>query len=163
EDRFGLLVSGNRTAQPRHRTLRGLVDWSWDQLNLAQQVLLRRLAVFAGGWTQEAASQVCASDGLSAGEVATVLAELVDRSLVVLDDWRGSARHRLLDTIRAYAGERLRAAGEEASVRRRHQAWYLTLLESSDMPMMKDELGWLRELDAELENLRVAMDWCRAE
>jgi predicted ATPase len=91
------------------------------------------------------------------------LASLVDRSLVVSDDWRGSRRYRLLDTIRGYAEERLREAGEEAAVRRRYQDWYLRVLEGSAADMAGDQLPWLRMMDAELENVRAALDWCRAE
>jgi predicted ATPase/DNA-binding CsgD family transcriptional regulator len=163
DDRFRLLASGRRTAQPRQRTLWGMVDWSWELLSAPQRALWRRLAVFAGGWTREAAEQVCAADDLLAGEVASVLSALVDRSLVLMDDWRGSVRYRLLDTMRAHAWERLREAGEDAAVRRRHQDWCLRLLESSDVHARNDFLGWLRQMDAELDNVRAALDWCRVE
>jgi non-specific serine/threonine protein kinase len=174
DDRFSLLANGRRTAQPRHRTLRGMVDWSWELLGEPERVLLRRLAVFAGGWTREAAEAVChgAEPGASSAErlphapLSTLdasLESLVDRSLVVTDDWRGSRRFRLLDTIRTYAEERLREAGEEAALRRRHQSWCFGLLERSEDEMAVDQLAWLRWMDAELENIRVALDWCRVE
>ncbi len=163
DDRFRLLASGRRTAQPRQRTLWGMVDSSWELLSAPERALWRRLAVFAGGWTREAAEQVCAADDLPAGEVAPMLSALVDRSLVLMDDWRGSVRYRLLDTMRAYAGERLREAGEEVAVRRRHQDWCLRLLESSDVRARNNLLGWLGQMDAELDNVRAALDWCRVE
>ena len=178
DDRFSLLVSGPRTAQPRHRTLRGMVDWSWELLSEPERALLRRLSVFAGGWTREAAEAVAGvgfqvlgfgdnDDARAAPNIQDPTPEtldaLVDRSLVVSDDWRGSRRYRLLDTIRSYAEERLREAGEEAALRRRHQDWYLRLLEASEAEMAGDQLTWLRRMDAELENIRAALDWCRGE
>jgi predicted ATPase/DNA-binding XRE family transcriptional regulator len=179
DDRFGLLTSGGPTTRPRHRTLRGMVDWSWELLSEPERVLLRRLAVFAGGWTAEAAEDVAGFGFWVSGvggpdaqspdtrnrtpRTLVVLAALVDRSLVVSDDWRGSRRYRLLDTIRGYAEERLREAGEEAALRRRHQSWCLRLLEASETEMLGAQLGWLRRMDAELENLRTALDWCRVE
>ena len=197
DDRFGLLTSGRRTAQPRYRTLRGMVDWSWELLSAPERVLLRRLSVFAGGWTHEAAERVCSGQAAVGSEARTGVAAprpdddgdtehrgggptarastahgplptgtldaLVERSLVVSDDWRGSRRYRLLDTIRSYAEERLREAGEEAAVRGRHQDWYLRLIEASEVEMVGDQLPWMRRMDAELENIRVALDWCRAE
>lgn len=169
DDRFSLLGNGRRTTLPRHRTLRGLVDWSWELLGESEQVLLRRLAVFAGGWTREAAERVCGGRGAGAGgvdlpgDLVVLLGALVDRSLVVSDDWRGSRRYRLLDTIRSYAEERLREAGEEDALRRRHQDWYLCVLEASEAEAVADHLAWLRRMDGELENVRAALDWCRAE
>ncbi|MFN8632280.1 MAG: helix-turn-helix domain-containing protein [Chloroflexota bacterium] len=169
DDRFGLLTDGRRTAQPRQRTLRGMVDWSWDLLTEPERVLLRRLAVFAGGWTLDAAKRVCGRERTSWGEpdssadVTAVLESLVERSLVVSDDWRGSRRYRLLDTIRSYAEERLRESGEETDLRSRHQDWCLRLLEASEAEMVVDDLAWIRRMDAELENVRTALDRCRVE
>jgi DNA-binding CsgD family transcriptional regulator/tetratricopeptide (TPR) repeat protein len=163
DERFGLLTNGGRTARPRERTLRGMVDWSWELLGERERVLLRRLAVFAGGWAREAATAVCADDGQAADQVGAALNLLVERSLVVRDDWRGQTRYRLLDTLRAYAGERLEDAGETAALRRRHQDWYLDRLEASFDEIAADQLGWLAWMDAELDNVRAALDWCRAE
>jgi predicted ATPase/DNA-binding CsgD family transcriptional regulator len=163
DDRFRLLSGGGRGRRAEHRTLRGMVDWSWELLNDPQRILLRRLAVFAGGWTREAAQHVCADDTLPRADVAQTLGTLVDRSLVAMDDWRGNARYRLLDTMRAYAGERLRDVDDEAATRRRHQAWYVDLLEAADLDVQRDQLAWLSEMDDEIENVRAALDWCRVE
>jgi non-specific serine/threonine protein kinase len=172
DDRFSLLTSARQGAERRHRTLREMVDWSWDLLSEPERVLLRRLAVFAGGWTREAAEEVTGSrlQGLDLGDImhepssiAETLASLVERSLVVCDDWRGSRRYRLLDTIRGYAEERLRESDEEPALRRAHQQWCIRLLEESTAEMSGDQLAWLRMMDAELENIRAALDWCRAE
>jgi len=169
DDRFGLLASGPRTAQPRHRSLRGMVDWSWELLSEPERVLLRRLAVFAGGWSREAAEAVCdraAKDdggvrlGPSRPSIPEVLSALVDRSLVVSDDWRGSRRYRLLDTIRHYAEERLCEAGEEADLRARHLDWAMCLAEQAEAHLWTGEQkAWMERLDGELPNLRAALAW----
>lgn len=160
EHRFQLLNSGSRTALPRHQTLRGMVDWSIALLNDRQRAVLYRLAVFAGGWTREAAEFVCADENLSASSVLDVLDELVERSLVALDDWRGKSRYRLLDAMRELAIDGLLAAHEESRLRRRHCDWFVRLLESAPHDVMTDELLWTHRMDAELENIRSAMDWC---
>ena len=113
EDRFRLLTGGSRTALPRQRTLRATVDWSHDLLTEPEQLLLRRLAVFAGGFSLDAAEQVCGDRQVAPADVLDLLTRLVDRSLALLDSGPTSGRYRLLETIRAYALEKLRAAGEE--------------------------------------------------
>src|SRR5579859_1359511 len=121
-DRFGLLTTGHRTAPPRHRTLRATIDWSHDLLTGAEQVLLRRLSVFAG-WLMNMAEQVCADDDIPPGAVLDLLAALVDKSLVVVDsEVLGQARYRLLDTIREYAAARLAEAGETKTFQLRLRA-----------------------------------------
>src|ERR1700677_4623737 len=113
-DRFQLLDSGDRTAPPRQQTLRATVDWSYELLDEAEQMLLRRLAVFSG-WNLDMAEQVCSDEAIPADAVLDLLISLIDKSLVVLDgEAAGDARYRLLDTIREYAVERLVAAGEES-------------------------------------------------
>jgi predicted ATPase/DNA-binding XRE family transcriptional regulator len=170
DDRFALLANGQRTAQPRHRTLRGMVDWSWELLGEQERALLLRLAVFAGGWTREAAERVASDGSRAANEDLPLLATrdsqfatldaLVDRSLVVSDDWRGSRRYRLLDTIRSYAEERLRASGEEALVRTRHLDWAVRLAEQAEPRLWTfGQRSWLERLDLELPNLRAALTW----
>jgi predicted ATPase len=160
-DRFRLLGDGSRAPLPRHQTLRAVVDWSWDLLEDAERVLLRRLAVFAGGATLEAAERVCAGPGGPAvGDVLYLLAALVDKSLVVVDDddRPGAVRYRLLETVRAYAEERLRAAGEDEALRRAHHAYFLDLAERADPRLRRrDQLAWLGRLSAERENLRAAL------
>src|SRR5215813_821316 len=128
-DRFGLLTTGNRTAPPRQRTLRAAMDWSYELLTPAEQVLLRRLSVFVG-WSLEMAEQVCSDDDLPAGDVLDRLASLVDKSLVVLEpEVLGEARYRLLDTIREYAAARLADAGETAAVQGRLRDYTVALAE----------------------------------
>ncbi len=147
--RFALLSRGSRTAQPRHRTLRAVVEWSWDLLDEPERALARRLTVFAGGATMEAAERVC---GLP--DTDGVLASLVDKSLVeVVDD-----RYRMLETIRAFCAERLAEAGESESTRKAHLAYFLDLAATAD-PHLRgpDQVEWLRELDGERDNLQAAL------
>src|SRR5262249_56676733 len=119
DDRFRLLTSGDRTAPPRQRTLRAAIDWSYDLLAEREQVLLRRLSVFAG-WSLEMAEQLCCGDDLLAADVLGLLASLADKSLVVADtEAHAQTRYRMLDTIRDYAASRLAEAGETALMRQR--------------------------------------------
>ena len=115
-DRFRLLTSGDRTAQPRQQTLRAMIDWSYDLLNDKERTLLRRLAVFAGSWTLEAAEYVASSDGVEPSQVLDLLSDLVDKSLVMIDADGG--RYRLLETVRQYAHELLIKSGEVEDARR---------------------------------------------
>jgi non-specific serine/threonine protein kinase len=155
-ERFALLVGGVRTAPPRHQTLRAAMAWSHDLLRPPEQALFRRLSVFAGGWTLEAAEAI-------AGEaVLEPLARLVDRSLVQAEERDGAVRYRFLDTVRQYAGEQLRAASEEAAYRRRHYDWCLALAEAAAPHVWRaGQAAWCARLEGELDNLRVALAWCR--
>ncbi|MEU8277155.1 BTAD domain-containing putative transcriptional regulator [Microbispora bryophytorum] len=147
--RFALLSRGSRTAQPRHRTLRAVVEWSWDLLDEPERALARRLTVFAGGATLEAAERVC---GLP--DTDGVLASLVDKSLVeVVDD-----RYRMLETIRAFCAERLAEAGESEPMREAHLAYVLDLATTAD-PHLRgpDQIEWLRRLDGERDDLQAAL------
>ncbi|MFN0074837.1 MAG: ATP-binding protein, partial [Chloroflexota bacterium] len=160
DQRFRLLSTGDRTAPPRHQTLRAMMEWSTAQLDDTQQAVLRRLSVFSGGWTPEAAAFVCSDDRLTPEQALQAMGALVERSLVVLDHWRDQPRYRLLETVRAYGLEQLQAAREDRRLRLRHQDWYLTLLEHAEDETLEDELGWLRRMDQELDNVRAAIDFC---
>jgi predicted ATPase/class 3 adenylate cyclase len=158
-DRFRLLTSGSRTALPRQQTLRALIDWSYDLLDERERAVLRRLAVFAGGWTLEAAEVVCASEDLREPDVLDLLTTLVEKSLVVLEAAGG--RYRLLDTVSQYAQERLNDSGEEEQTRTRHLAFYLRLAETARPELVGPQQGaWLARLDLERENLLSAHAWC---
>src|SRR5207244_8453012 len=124
DDRFRLLTGGSRTALRRQQTLEALIDWSYALLSETERSLLRRLAVFAGGWTLEAAEAICAGDGIEPREVLDLLAHLVEKSLVVAVGQGGEERYRLLETIRQYAAEKLADAGEAAAVRGKHLEWF---------------------------------------
>jgi len=162
DDRFALLTGGSRTALPRHRTLRAVVDWSWNLLSASEQVLARRLAIFPAGATLTAAECVCADDLLPSAAVLPVLSGLVDKSILgVIDGPDGlGPRYRMLETVRAYGLERLAGVGEEAAVRDAFTAHYLSLAETAD-PLLRaaGQARWLRELTAEQDNLYAALRW----
>jgi non-specific serine/threonine protein kinase len=161
DDRFGLLTGGSRTALPRHRTLRAAIDWSYDLLPEVERRLLQRLAVFAGGWTLEAAEAVCAGEGLEVTSILELLGKLVNKSLVVAEWTVGSeTRYRMLETIREYAREQLLASGTEGQLRRRHLDFFLWLAEEAE-PMVygPQDNAWLDRLEVEHDNLRAALGW----
>jgi non-specific serine/threonine protein kinase len=178
DDRFALLTGGSRTALPRHQTLRAAVDWSYDLLADPERALLRRLAVFAGGWTLEAAEAVCAfaagdgGRGMGDGdelpspsppEVLDLLLQLVDKSLVQVDAAGGAEpRYRMLEMIWQYGLEQLRAAGEEAAIRRRHLEWCLALAEEIEV-WGADGATWIERLAVEHDNVRAALSWSLAD
>ena len=159
-DRFKLLTGGIRTALPRQQTLRSSIDWSYDLLRESEQALLCRVSVFAGGWTIAAAEQVCIGDGIDEGAVLDLLSSLADKSLVMTEERNGATRFRLLETMRQYAGERLREHGEDAHWRKRHFAYFLAVvLEAETHLRGADEQAWLDRLEVEHDNLRSALAW----
>jgi predicted ATPase/class 3 adenylate cyclase len=154
DKRFHVLTGGSRTALPRQQTLRALIDWSYDLLNAGERTILGRLAVFAGGWTLQAAEHVCAGEDVAEGDVLDLLASLVDKSLVVAEERSGTTRYRMLETMREYARERLHATHEGDAVGRRHLAFYLALAEEADPGLVGPRQGeWLEQLDFERENI----------
>jgi predicted ATPase/DNA-binding SARP family transcriptional activator len=149
DDRFRLLARGNRTAAPRHQTLRAVVAWSWDLLDDGEQRMARRLTVFAGGAVPEAAERVC-------GLPEEVLFSLAEKSLVEVVD----GRYRMLETIRAFCAEKLAESGESEQVREAHADWYLALVTEADRHLRtREQLGWLARLDDESGDLAAAVRW----
>jgi predicted ATPase/class 3 adenylate cyclase len=165
QDRFQLLTRGSRTALPRHQTLRAVVDWSYGLLPERERTFFDRLSVFAGGWTREAAEDVCAGDGLVRIDVPDLLAQTVAKSLAVVDP--GSAdrtRYRLLETLREYGRERLEASGTADEIQRRHASFFVTLAETAEPELLKaQQTEWLNTLDLEHDNVRAALKWCMAK
>ena len=158
DDRFRLLTGGSRTALPRQQTLRALIDWSYDLLSEAERTLLRRLSVFAGGWTLEAAEAVCTGDGVDEYDVLELLTRLVDKSLVLPEEHDGEARYRLPETVRQYARDRLVEAGEAAALGERHLAYCLAFSERAEPELWgSDQFAWLERLEQEHDNLRAAL------
>jgi len=158
-DRFRLLTTGDRTAQPRQQTLRAMIDWSYDLLSDRERILFRRLAVFAGGWTLEAAEAVASGGDVDEAAVLDLLAELVDKSLVEID--AGGGRYRLLETVRQYADERLTQAEEGDATRARHLDYFVSLAEAARPHLNgRDQATWLARIDVERENLLAAHVWC---
>lgn len=160
DDRFRLLTGGTRTTVPRHRTLRAALDWSYDLLTDRDRVLLRRLAVFAGGFTLEAAETVCAGKEVEASDILDTLADLVEKSLVIFQPQEH--RYGLLETVRQYGEERLIGSGEASAIRDRHGAYYLGLAEQAG-PLLRgpEQRSWLQRLEQEHNNLRSALEWSR--
>lgn len=157
DDRFRLLAVGSRGALPRHQTLRAIVDWSWDLLDDSERRVLRRLSVFSGGATPASAEQVCGPGGDSR-DIIDVIASLVDKSLVTADSEQADVRYRLLETVRAYAAERLAEAGEQDAVRSTHAAYFLTLAETAEPGLRSHgQLPWLGRLTAEHGNCAAAL------
>jgi predicted ATPase/DNA-binding winged helix-turn-helix (wHTH) protein len=160
DDRFRLLAGGHRTAMPRHQTLRATLDWSYELLTEPERVVLRRLAVFAGGFTLQAASAVTADDEIAMEEVVDCVANLVAKSLVTADGDGAKVRYRLLETAQAYSLEKLVQAGEFDAAARRHARCYLDLFESAEAEAKTrptDE--WLADYVPRIDNLRAALDW----
>src|SRR6266542_2497495 len=164
DDRFRLLAGGSRTSLPRHQTLRAVVDWSWGLLGEPERVLARRLAVFPGGATLEAAERVCAGPdlgGLASDDVLYLLAALVEKSLVVASDGdSGEMRYSMLETMWAYGEERRVKAGEDQALRNAHAAYFLELAEEAEPHLRRaEQLEWIERLTTERENLHGALRW----
>jgi non-specific serine/threonine protein kinase len=160
DDAFRLLTAGARTALPRHRTLKAAIDWSYALLAERERTLLARLAVFASGFTLEAAEAVCAGDGIDADEVLDLVSALVDKSLVDMQQRRDSARYRLLETVRQYAQERLDADGAAATLRRRHAEFYRDLVEAADtFGFAPTGASGRSVVEPEQDNVRAALLW----
>jgi predicted ATPase/class 3 adenylate cyclase len=159
DDRFKLLTRGDQTALPRQQTLRALIDWSYELLTVEERAVLQRLAVFAGGWTLEAAEAVACAEPVESGTVLDLLSQLVEKSLVTLD--AKAERYDLLDTVHQYAQERLDEAGAAAGARERHLRYYVALAEKARPQLTGPQQGqWLALLDRERENLLTAHAWC---
>jgi predicted ATPase/class 3 adenylate cyclase len=159
DDRFRLLTRGDQTALPRQQTLRALIDWSYELLTDDERAVFRRLAVFAGGFTLEAAEAVCAFGAIDTSHVFEHVTQLAEKSLVVIE--AAGERYRLLETVRQYAHERLSESHEADDTRTRHLAFYLALAETARPELAGPKQGeWLTRLDFERENLLSAHAWC---
>ncbi|MBF6416314.1 BTAD domain-containing putative transcriptional regulator [Nocardia cyriacigeorgica] len=158
DDRFGLLTSSRRDAPARQQTLRAMIDWSWELLTAAEQAVLSRLGVHVGGCSLEAAEILCAGGGVESGQVLDLLARLVDRSLVVVEEAEGP-RYRLLESVAAYCVEQLRSRElEYAHLRNAHARYYIELAERADAELRgPEQIRWLRVLDLESANMRAAL------
>lgn len=158
-DRFRLLTSGDRAALPRQQTLRALIDWSHELLSEPERVLFRRLPVFAGGFTLEAAEAVAGGDDVDPADVLDLMARLVEKSLLMIDLQR--AHYRMLETVREYAAERLESSRDARSVRDRHLQYYVALAETTWPDLFGPaQAKALARLDFERENMLAAHSWC---
>ncbi len=154
-DRFRLLTGGSRTALPRQQTLRALIDWSYDLLSEPERALFRKFSVFAGGCTYEAAELICHEM-----DVLNLLTQLVNKSLVAVEDENGSSRYRLLETVRQYARDKLLESGELETARNTHFDYFYNLAKTAE-PMLDGPQAreWVAKLESEHDNLRAALDW----
>ena len=159
-DRFRLLTGGARTAVARQRTLEATVDWSCQLLSNTEQLILNRLSVFPAAWSLDAAEYACSSGGVDAADVLDLLTELVNKSLVVVDDGPGERRYRFLETIRQFARQRLLHSGEAEESRRRHFEFFYREFRGA-LPLLRHhhQLACLRRVGLEQDNLRAALDW----
>jgi predicted ATPase/class 3 adenylate cyclase len=166
DDMFRLLIGGSRTALPRHQTLRALIDWSYNLLNGRERLLLHRLSVFAGGWTLEAAEEICGDTDLPKRDILEELSSLVDKSLVIFDTWdeNQAPRYRMLETIRQYAREKLFDSSEGARMRTRHLQFFVSFAEAAENQFYGEgQTMFLNRSQAELENLRAALEWSQKD
>lgn len=160
DDRLRLLTGGSRSAVPRQQTLRAAIGWSYSLLSDSERALFRRLSVFSGGWTFEAAEQVCAGNGLERVDVLELLAQLVNKSLVTTELHADETRYRMLETLREYAREKLVESGEHHQMIQNHFDFYLRLAQSTDSRLGgASEIAWLNHLESDFDNLRAALSW----
>ena len=164
DDRFRLLTGGARAALPRQQTLRAAIDWSYNLLPPNEQVLFRRLSIFVGGWTLEAAESVCGGESTSglvgSDDILSLLEHLINKSIVIKEEKGPATRYRMLETMRQYANEKLVDANESDALRNRHLEYFLVLAEAAAPHLIRStQLEWLAQLDADYENLRRALEW----
>jgi predicted ATPase/class 3 adenylate cyclase len=159
DDRFRLLTGGSRTALPRQQTLRAMIDWSYSLLSEDEKTLFRRLAVFVGGWTLEAAESVCRVEG-SDLDILELLTRLVDKSLVLISETASGMRYHRLETIRQYSREKFFETDEVESLRDRHLDYFVQFAEQADENLQgSEQLVWQKLMSAEQDNLRAALAW----
>lgn len=164
DERFDLLTVGSRTALPRQQTMRASIDWSWNLISESERTLLRRLTVFAGGWTLEAAESVCSATGIESHEVPGLMSQLVNKSLVVATPLPGRAhRFHLHETIHQYAHEKLLEAGEEQNIRSRHLNYFLEFSRLAEPALHGPlQMEWYDRLTDERGNFPVALEYASA-
>ena len=157
KDRYKILIGGGRVLQERQQTLRALVDWSYDLLNEPERTLLGRLGVFVGGFDLAAAEQICGAQPLSGDDVLDLLASLVEKSLVMLEERDEGARYRTLETIREYAREKLAESGEAQETAVLHCNHFFAMAKEANHGLNgADQADWVQRMETELDNLRAA-------
>ena len=160
-DRFRLLTGGRRTALPRQQTLQALIDWSWQLLDEKEQVLLRRLSVFTGGWSLEAAQVVTGQAPLDEYEVFDTLEQLINKSLVIVRyPSEGETRYSMLESIRQFAQDKLFEASEGETMRNRHVDYYVALVDQFEQSSLESAyFTWMQRFSLEGDNLRAVVGW----
>jgi predicted ATPase/class 3 adenylate cyclase len=163
-ERFRILTGGSRTALPRQQTMRALVDWSYDLLTDDEKTLFRRIAVFSGGFSLDAAGAICSDEKIEEWVVLDLLQSLVDKSMVLSKLSGSEQRYRLLESTRQYANELLEKSGEMEPMRVKHAQWFLELARKADLALDSTPTkAWLALLEPENDNIRAALDWSLAE
>jgi len=162
DDRFRLLAGGSRGGLPRHRTLQAAIEWSHDLLSDAERVCFRRLAVFAGGCTLDAAEAVVPDGEFCVSDVFEAVTALVDRSLLTTEERCGSMRYGMLESVHQFARAQLARAGEQEHLSQRHLAWLLDYAGQADFDG-PDQEAWLDLLETDLENIRVGLEWALSQ
>ena len=156
-DRFKLLTGGKRTVLPRQQTLRAMIDWSYDLLNENEKLLFHRLSVFSGGWTIESAEEICSDEIIESYDVIDILTGLLEKSLVTTKEDSNVIRFNMLESIRQYAMEK---AGNEKEISQKHLNYFKNIVDSNDLQFgKKDMFIWIKKLDAEMGNIRKAIQW----
>jgi predicted ATPase/class 3 adenylate cyclase/DNA-binding XRE family transcriptional regulator len=164
DDRFRLLTGGSRTALPRQQTLRAMIDWSYNLLSEPEKILFRRLVVFVGGWSLDAAERVCSGNGIETGQVLDLLSQLVNKSLVIAENIRGETRYHTLETIRQYARDKLFESADVKTLRDHHLDFYTTLAEEIEPGLRTAErIARKKQLEMEHDNFRAALGWALKE
>lgn len=162
DDRLALLRGRLQEPPTRHQTLRAAIDWSYDLLTTQEQQLFQRLSVFAGGWTLEASEHICAGEGVSASDILYLLAQLEEKSLLLVEQQSDQIRYRLPETLRQYSAEKLRETGQADHLRLRHLNWYLALVEAAEAQLATSEQkDWLERLERERHNIQAALHWAQ--
>jgi len=163
-ERFRILTGGSRTALPRQQTMRALIDWSYDLLTNEEKTVFRRAGIFAGGWTLEAISDICADGSIESWALLDLLMSLVGKSLVVAELSGSTPRYRLLESTREYVLAKLRESGEDKRMQQRHAAYFLRMADEADESWSTAPTrAWLGPLEAEIDNFRAALEWTLAD
>jgi predicted ATPase/DNA-binding NarL/FixJ family response regulator len=164
DNSFMLLTTGSRAAPPRQRTLRAMIDWSFELCSPAERTLWARLSVFSGGFDLEAAEEVCSGEGIDRGEVLHLIAGLVDKSILSREQYGNRARYRLLETIRQYGQARLVDSGRQTVLRRRHRDYCLRLAGRAEADWFSPrQVTWATRMRLEHANVRAALEFCLSE
>ncbi|MBK8551580.1 MAG: tetratricopeptide repeat protein [Ignavibacteria bacterium] len=157
-DRFNLLTGGKRTALPRQKTLKALVDWSYDLLTEEEKILWRRLSVFSGGWTMEAAEEVCSDQNFKKEGMLELLNQLTSKSIIIYE--RENERYRILETLKQYGKDKLKEAKETEEILSKHLNYFMGLAEAAEQKLYgKDAQVWIEKLESDHVNLQSGIDW----
>lgn len=159
-NRFTLLTGGNRTALPRQKTLRAMIDWSYDLLSEPEKKLFERLSVFSDGWILEAAEEICSDEKIESYEILDLLSNLVDKSIVIVKESGDENRFNMLETLRQYGSEKLNSSEDKHKIQKKHFDVYSKLMEGADQKLGgAEQKEWVIRYDTEVDNIRESLKW----